>query len=135
MPVLVDTGILYAAADTGDAWHPRVRDWLEGNTEPLLVPIMVVPEVTYLLATRLGAAAERAFVASLVAGELGLEPITRADVERCRVLLDDYPHIGFVDASVIAVSERLGVRSLATTDRRHFAAVKPRHVKALELVP
>src|SRR5262245_49339181 len=97
MPVLVDTGILYAVADAGDAWHPRVRDWLEGNTEPLLVPITVVPEVTYLLAARLGAAAERAFVASLVAGELGVEPVTRADVERCRTLLDEYPHIGFVD--------------------------------------
>src|SRR5262245_6253807 len=97
MPVLVDTGILYAVADAGDAWHPRIRDWLERNTEPLLVPITVVPEVTYLLAARLGAAAERAFVASLVAGELGVEPVTRADVERCRTLLDEYPHIGFVD--------------------------------------
>jgi predicted nucleic acid-binding protein len=135
MPVLVDTGILYAAADVGDAWHPRVRDWLEGNREPLLVPITVVPEVTYLLAARLGAAAERAFIASLVAGELGLEPITRSDMERCRTLLDEYPHIGFVEASVIAVSERLRVHALATTDRRHFGTVKPRHVRAFELLP
>jgi hypothetical protein len=33
-------------------------------------------------------------VASLVAGKLGLEPITRADVARCRTLLDEYPAIG-----------------------------------------
>jgi uncharacterized protein len=50
-------------------------------------------------------------------------------------LLDEYPHIGFVDASVVAVTERLRVRVVATTDRRHFGAVRPRRVAALELVP
>ena len=97
--------------------------------------ITVVPEVTYLLATRLGPDAERMFVASLAAGEIGLEQVTRSDVERCRVLLDEYPHIGFVDASLVAVTERLRVRVVATTDRRHFGAVRPRHIAALELVP
>ena len=135
MPVLVDTGVLYAAADTSDAWHGRVRRWLERNSEPLLVPVTVVPEATYLLATRLGPDAERALLGSLAAGELGLEQVTRADVARCEALLEDYGHIGFVDASVVAVSERLHVRVVATTDRRHFAAVRPRHVKAFDLVP
>ena len=135
MPVLVDTGVLYAAADAGDAWHPRVRDWLQRTAEPLLVPVTVVPEVTYLLASRLGPEAERSFVAALAAGELGLEPVTRTDVERCRTLLEEYPQIGFVDASVVAVTERLRLCVVATTDRRHFGAVRPRHVSALELVP
>jgi predicted nucleic acid-binding protein len=135
MSVLVDTGILYAAADAGDAWHQRVRKWLEGTSEPLVVPVTVVPEVTYLLAARLGPAAERAFVASLVAGELGVEQVTMTDVERCRTLLDEYPQIGFVDASVVAVTERLHIQVVATTDRRHFAAVRPRHVGSLRLVP
>jgi hypothetical protein len=135
MPVVVDTGILYAAADTGDAWHTRVCTWLAETSEPLIAPITVVPEVTYLLATRLGPDAERMFVASLAAGEIGLEQVTRSDVERCRVLLDEYPHIGFVDASLVAVTERLRVRVVATTDRRHFGAVRPRHIAALELVP
>lgn len=135
MPVIVDTGILYAASDAGDAWHGRVRAWLEGTTEPLVVPVTVVPEVTYLLAVRLGPDAERMFVASLAAGEIGLEQVTRSDIERCRALLDEYPHIGFVDASLVALAERLRVRVVATTDRRHFGAVRPRHVEALDLVP
>jgi len=135
MPVVVDTGILYAAADAGDAWHPRVRAWLESTSDPLIVPVTVVPEVTYLLAARLGPAAERAFVASLGAGELDLEQVTKADVERCRALLDEYPQIGFVDASVVAVTERLHIRVVATTDRRHFGAVRPRRLGTLQLVP
>jgi uncharacterized protein len=83
----------------------------------------------------MGPAAQRAFVASLGAGELGLGQIGRADVERCRALLDEYPQIGFVDASVVAVAERLHIHVLATTDRRHFGAVRPRHVDALTLAP
>jgi predicted nucleic acid-binding protein len=135
MPIVVDTGILYAAADAGDAWHPRVRTWLEGTSEPLLVPITVLPEATYLLATRLGPEAERSFVASVAAGELGLEQVVKADIERSRALLDEYPQIGFVDASVVAVMERLRLRVLATTDRRHFTRIRPRHVRTLDLVP
>ena len=135
MPVVVDTGILYAAADARDAWHLRVRTWLESTSEPLLVPVTVLPEVTSLLATRLGPEAERSFVASVAAGELGLEPVVKADVDRCRTLLDEDPQLGFVDASILAVMERLRVRVLATTDRRHFAHVRPRHVRALDLLP
>jgi predicted nucleic acid-binding protein len=43
--------------------------------------------------------------------------------------------LGFVDASVLAVVERLGERKVATLDRRHLAAVRPRHVEVLELLP
>lgn len=40
-----------------------------------------------------------------------------------------------VDASIVAVAERLDVRKIATLDRRHFSVVRPRHVDALELIP
>jgi predicted nucleic acid-binding protein len=40
-----------------------------------------------------------------------------------------------VDATVVAVAERLRVRVLATTDRRHFGAVRPAHADAFTLVP
>jgi predicted nucleic acid-binding protein len=46
-----------------------------------------------------------------------------------------YPDIGFVDATIVAMAERLRIETIATTDRRHFAEVKPRHTKAYQLVP
>jgi predicted nucleic acid-binding protein len=49
--------------------------------------------------------------------------------------MDRYPDIGFVDASVVAIAERLRLRTIATTDRRHFGKIQPSHVKAFELVP
>jgi predicted nucleic acid-binding protein len=39
------------------------------------------------------------------------------------------------DASVVAVAERLGLTDVATSDRRHFTVVRPRHVDALTLLP
>lgn len=43
--------------------------------------------------------------------------------------------LGTTDASVIAVAERLGVREIATLDRRHFSVIRPRHVENFILLP
>lgn len=43
--------------------------------------------------------------------------------------------LGVVDAAVIAMAERLNVATVATLNRRDFAVVRPRHVKALTLLP
>jgi hypothetical protein len=43
--------------------------------------------------------------------------------------------LGFVDAGVIAVVERLGEHKLATLDHRRFLAVRVRHADGLEIVP
>jgi predicted nucleic acid-binding protein len=43
--------------------------------------------------------------------------------------------IGFVDAAVLAIVERLGETKLATLDHRHFGALRPRHCDALTLLP
>jgi predicted nucleic acid-binding protein len=133
--MLVDTGVLYALADRHDAWHARAVTWVKGLAAPLLVPVAVVPEVVYLLHTRLGAAAERAFVRSLVTREVDLEPLHDRDLKRASAVLETWPDIGFVDASIVAMAERLKLRQLATTDRRHFAAIRPSHIAAFELLP
>ena len=46
----------------------------------------------------------------------------------------DFP-LGGTDASVLAIAERLDAAIVVTLDRRHFAAVRPRHREAFELLP
>ena len=46
----------------------------------------------------------------------------------------DFP-LGGSDASVIAIAERLSITTILTTDRRHFAAVRPAHIEAFTLLP
>jgi hypothetical protein len=47
---------------------------------------------------------------------------------------DDFT-LGVVDASVIALAERLGESRIATLDQRHFRAVRPAHAETLSLLP
>jgi predicted nucleic acid-binding protein len=135
MPLLLDTGILYALADEDDDWHERARDFIGKNRLPLVTPASVLPEATYLLRSRLGPEAESLFVESLAAGEITVENLTAGDLVRCTDLLREFDFLGFVDASVVAVAERLRLRSIVTTDRRDFQRVRPRHTAAFELLP
>ncbi|MBI4606225.1 MAG: PIN domain-containing protein [Planctomycetes bacterium] len=135
MPLLLDTGFIYALADQDDAWHARARSYLESTRELLLVPATVIPEVAYLLRERLGPGAETKFAKSLATAELTVESLSRADFARCVELMQRYEEIGLVDASVVTVAERLRLKRIATTDRRHFSYVRPTHFPAFELVP
>jgi predicted nucleic acid-binding protein len=135
MAVIVDTGILYALADVDDDWHERARTWIERQRDLLIVPVTVLPEVTYLLHTRLGSAIELAFAESVAAGELEIEALRQPDLDRCRAVMKRYPEVGFVDASIVAVAERLKAVAVATTDRRHFSTVVPKHASRFELLP
>lgn len=135
--VVADTGALYALMDRSDAWHARVVAWWEQNRHPVIVPVSVLPEVAYLLQTRIGAAAELAFIRAVSAGEFTVEPIESDDIERAAEVMEayaDFP-LGFVDASLIAIAERFETLELLTTDRRHFSAVRPRHARGFHVVP
>lgn len=59
------------------------------------------------------------------------------DWERIAELVERYADLGLggVDASVVAVAERLHVREIATLDHRDFSVVRPRNVDAFELLP
>jgi len=135
MPLLVDTGVIFALAYRKDAWHARVRSYLEAHAGPLLAPVTILPEVAYLLRHRIGPHAERAFTASLADGELAIEHLTRHDWKRTQQLMGTYDALGLVDASIVAIAERLKVHAIATTDRRDFSLVRPAHVERFTLVP
>lgn len=101
------------------------------------MPTLVITEVVYLIATRLGAEAEVRFLGDLAAGNLIAEPVVAQDWLRIAELVGAYRDLplGTVDASVLALCERLDARQLATLDRRHFTVVRPSHVDALQLLP
>lgn len=63
--------------------------------------------------------------------------LTRDDYRRAAELVLTYDNLplGTTDAAVIALCERLGLAEVASLDRRHFTVVRPRHVKALTLLP
>jgi len=135
--LIVDAGPLYAAAARRDKHHERSVELLSSAPRPLLVPALVLTEVSYLLADRIGTHAELAFARSLAGGELVVEPVLDSDWSRISDLMEQYLDLplGMVDASVVALAERREHTVIATLDQRHFRAVRPKHVEAFTLVP
>jgi predicted nucleic acid-binding protein len=135
--LVVDAGPLYAYVDADDRHHSSCLELLETHPGPLIVPTLVVTEVAYLLATRLGAVPEVRFLGDLAAGAFAVEPVAAQDWLRVAELVARYRDLplGTVDASVVTAAERLGVIEVATIDRRHFGVVRPRHVDAFTLLP
>lgn len=135
--LLVDAGPLYAAAARRDRNHRRSVELLSRAERPLLVPALVVTEVAYLLAERIGAHAELAFTRSIAEGELVVEPVLDPEWQRIAELTEQYLDLplGIVDASVVALAERHGADTIATFDHRHFSVVRPRHTSTFALVP
>lgn len=136
-PILVDTGPLYAMADQDDAWHDRVLAFLNSTRLQLVVPITVLPEACYLISAHLGSLAEVQFVRSVQRDEVRVEFLKKEDLARTVEVMDKYSDagLGFVDASLVSVAERLKIREVLTTDRRHFSMVRPRHCSIFALKP
>jgi predicted nucleic acid-binding protein len=101
----------------------------------LVVPALVITEVSFLVERRLGALAEAAFVGSLHENDVRMPPVS--DWLRIAELVQQYADfpLGAVDASIVALAERLNTDILITLDRRHFAAVRPRHCQHFRLLP
>jgi predicted nucleic acid-binding protein len=136
-PVVVDTGPLYANLDADDRHHGRCAAFLRDYQGSLVVPQLVVAELTCFAARRLGTRAELLFLADVASGAFSTEPVLPADWLRITELVStyrDFP-LGTVDASVIACAERLGVTSVATLDHRHFGSVRPSHVESFTVLP
>lgn len=78
-----------------------------------------------------------AFLDEIIQGNFIVEDLQAGDYERVRGLCEKYSDsdLGFVDAAVMAVVERLNEPKLATLDHRHFRMIRPRHVDALILLP
>ncbi|HPU38768.1 MAG TPA: PIN domain-containing protein [Microthrixaceae bacterium] len=134
--LLVDTNVLLAAADTSTVEHQRCAALLDERAD-LAITTPVATECSWMIESRLGPRAEAAFVISVATGDLPVIELATADWARCAELIDTYSdlRLGLVDASVIAVAERLDVNTIATMNHRDFAVVRPAHCPAFELIP
>lgn len=138
--ILFDTAPIVAAAFTTENHHHACVELFTGLRlagRRLLIPATVAAEAGYLIDRLGGPEREAGFLAGVAEG--GFEPVdlTAADYSRMAELVVQYDdlRLGTTDASIIALAERLNVTEIATLDRRHFTAVRPRHVEVLTLLP
>lgn len=132
---LVDSGPLVAAADAAEDQHSRCVEALARTDLLLVIPAMALAEASHFVGSRLGAMAESRFLAAIEPFQV--EAPTPADLRRMAELVGKYADfpLGGTDASIVALAERLGAKTIITLDRRHFGSVRPVHADSFELLP
>jgi uncharacterized protein len=135
--LILDTGPIVAYLDSSDPDRPRCRRLIEETKELRIIPAPVLVEVDYFAAVRAHPRVMVSFLNDIVNDSFRVEELAPSDYERVRDLCESYADsdIGFVDAAVLAVVERLNEPKVATLDHRHFRMLRPRHVESLILLP
>ncbi|HEV3321272.1 MAG TPA: PIN domain-containing protein [Solirubrobacteraceae bacterium] len=137
MALVLDTGVVLAAIEPRDDYHITCSRLLESTREDRIVPAPTLVEIEYLLDRTPQVETFVRFLDDCRRSAFQIEELETADYARVGELLATYAdlRVGFVDAAVLAVVERLREPKLATLDHRHFSVMRPRHVEALELLP
>lgn len=135
--LLVDTNIWLAAGDRSARQHAECAGVLRQHFGELASTVPVIAETAWLLLDRVGAEAQRRYLDMIAAGEVEAVDLVRIDWQRIAELVGVYAdlRLDVVDASTIAVAERLDQTTIATLDHRDFRTVRPAHVSAFDLVP
>ena len=128
MAVLLDVSAIVAAADTADLNHAAARAWFGRVDQPLLLGALTLAEADHVLRRELGQPASLALVEALTSGAIRLVSPTDADLVRAAALLVEHAEHRptLADALLVAAAGRLGVRRIATFDRRPLAVLAPR---------
>ncbi|TRU26201.1 MAG: PIN domain-containing protein [Microcystis aeruginosa Ma_SC_T_19800800_S464] len=137
MTAILDTSFLFALTDQSDRNHERVLAVAQSINESLVLPVVVLPEVCYLIGSRLGHQAMRRFVSSITPDTVQVEPLMPDDLVRVHEILEQYAdnQLDFTDAAIIAIAERLNITRVYTIDRRDFSIIRPSHCDYFELFP
>jgi uncharacterized protein len=135
--LICDTGPILAALDRDDADHEACARLLSETTEDLVVPGLVLAELDYWCRKLRIEQAWLTFMEDVDRGAWRIDWPSADDLRRARVLQETYADLdlGVVDASLVALTERLREIKLATLDRRHFSVVRPSHAPAFTLLP
>ena len=128
MAILLDASAILAAADRADLNHAAAAAWFARVDEPLLIGALTLAEADHLLQRELGLPATLALVSALTSGAVRVIAPTGPDLDRAAALLgaaaEHRPRLS--DALLVAAAERLGVRRIATFDRRPLAVLASR---------
>lgn len=137
MTIITDSSFIYALYNTGDSLHERAMNFASHYTGGTLVPVVILPEVSYLFKRDLGYVGFQRFLEHFKHINARLEPVISQDMMRIHEISIEYAsaEFDFVDCCIMAAAERLNITQVATFDRRDFSIFRPNHCDYLELLP
>lgn len=126
---IVDTSAILAAFDEAYSEHPAIARILGAADDLLVVSPFIVAEADYMLSSRLGADAARAFSQDIVTGAYELAEWTAEDHAAALALTRKFDgpkdYIGIADASNVVLADRYRTTTMVTLDQRHFRQLRP----------
>lgn len=133
---VADTGFIVALTNSSDLFHNSARE-IFANFSQIILPQTTLTEICFLLRRDVGGTIVSRFLDRLSYSRIQLVNLNDNDIKRTAQLLRQYQdsRIDFVDASVMAVVERLDIRTILTLDRRDFGIVRPEKWGFFELLP
>ncbi len=135
--IILDTSGLLAAIDGSQRQHAAAVNALREAPAPWLLSPFVLAELDYLLATRVGQAAERALLGEVGRGVYRLEEFGAGDIEAAEHVIARHADldIGLADASLVVLAHRYGIRDILTLDERHFRVLRGPNGRPFRLRP
>jgi len=126
-----------ALFNRGEPEHTKVRELVSGLDAPLVVSPYVVAELDYLIATRVGVAAEVETLNEIGGGAYVLPEIGMEDLARAASVIEKHrdQHVGVTGASIVVLAQRFATRKVLTLDRRHFSVLRPLQGGRFTLLP
>ena len=137
MTAILDISFLVATVDIKDENYGRILDVIVDSKEVLVLPTTVLPEVCHLLASRLGYPITRQVLTELANSNVIIEGIDKTDLKRVTEILDQYTDskLNFVDATIVAIAERMNITKIFTLNKPIFSIISPQHCAGFEIFP
>ena len=136
MQVILDTSAVIGLMDKNYKKHAILKKIFIEKEDLFILPSTAIGEICYMLNSRFGSKIELAFLYEIIKASFQLELLKDMDIIRIIEILKKYDtlNIGYVDASIIAIAERLKVNKILTLDRKHFEIVAPRGFDCFDIL-
>ena len=136
MIAVADTGFVAAIGNRKDRHH---RVCLESyrRVQTIYLTQSVLTESAFILMGEAGIPLTAKMLQELGKTKYKLIALELEDVSRSAALLLQYADskLDFVDATVVAICERLNITTVLTIDRRDFSMIRPAHTTHFDLLP
>lgn len=133
---LADSGFVIAFVNDSDQRHSEVRP-IYFQYPHILLPRLTLVEVVYLVSRDVGIPKAIALLKGLPRSRFELVDSTDRDIKRAADIMQQYldSKVDFVDASIMAIAERLDIQTILTIDQRDFRLFRPSHCQNFTLLP
>jgi uncharacterized protein len=134
--IVLDTSVVVALVVADEPDHEQVRQWIFDVDDELVTTPLVLAEIDHVVERRASWLVLTRVWQDFERGAYQIRWWADALQETLRIVRAEHRlNLGIVDASLVALAERLGTDRVATLDHRHFRTLTLRSGKHFTVLP